>query len=52
MWYFILAVALYVCVYTVSYGVWEWKRSNKSAAVSVCVLSAAAIVIPAIKLFL
>ncbi|MBQ6998961.1 MAG: hypothetical protein IJN62_04155 [Clostridia bacterium] len=52
MWYLILAASLYACIYTVSYGVWEWKNSNKSAAVAVCVLSVAAVVIPLIKIFM
>lgn len=52
MWYLILAVALYSCIYTISYGVWEWKRKNKSASVAVCILSLAAVVIPAVNILL
>lgn len=52
MWYLILAVSVHICVYTVSYGVWEWKRSNKAAAIAVYILSVAAVAIPAVNIFL
>lgn len=52
MWYFMLAVSVYVCIYTISYGVWEWKHSNKPAAAAVCIASAVAVIIPAVKIFI
>ena len=51
MWYLILAVAIRMCIYTVSYGVWEWKRNNKPACVAVCAFSLIAVAIPAINIF-
>ncbi len=50
MWYFMLATGLYLCVYTVSYGVWEWKNSNKGAAIAICAAAAAAVALPLIKI--
>lgn len=51
MWYLVLAISLYMCIYTVSYGVWEWKRKNKPASVAVCVFSLIAVLIPAVNIF-
>lgn len=52
MWYLILAISLYVGVYTVSYAVWEWKNSNKSAAIVICILCVVAVAIPVVKVFI
>lgn len=52
MWYFMLATGIYLCVYTVSYGVWEWKNNNKPAAVVICIGALAAVAVPAIKIFM
>jgi len=51
MWYFILAVSLYICVYTASYGVFEWKNSNKEGAVAIWFFCGVSLVIPIIKIF-
>ena len=52
MWYLVFAVSLYMSVYTVSYGVWEWKRENKPACIAACAFSLVAVLIPAINIFL
>ena len=52
MWYFVLAIAIYSCVYTMSYGVWEWKRNNKPASVAVWVFSFIAVVIPTVNILI
>lgn len=51
MWYLILAISLYVFIYTVSYGVWEWKHFNKSAAVVIFAMAVVAVGIPVVKIF-
>lgn len=46
MWYVVFALSLYTCIYTASYGLWEWKRSKKGAAVAVWFLCGATVLIP------
>lgn len=46
MWYVLLAVSVYVGVYTASYGVFEWKRLNRAGAVALWTLSAVALAMP------
>lgn len=40
MGYLIFALWIYVGVYTVSYGIFEWKRKNTSGAISLWILVA------------
>lgn len=51
MWYLMLVVANYLCVYTFSYGVWEWKNGNKSGAMAVWLLCLVVVAVPVVGVF-
>lgn len=51
MWYFMLALSVYVGIYSFSYGIWEWKRHNRSGAIAVFAFCLIAVILPAVKIF-
>ena len=51
MWYIMLAVGIYLCVYTSSYGVWEWNKGNKTGAVAVWLLCLTVVAAPVVGIF-
>ena len=52
MWYLMFVLGVYVSIYTFSYGMWEWKKSNKSGAIAIFAFCLIAIALPAVKIFL
>lgn len=52
MWYFMLALGVYISIYTFSYGVWEWKKSNRSGALAIFAFCLIAIALPVVKIFI
>lgn len=52
MWFLILAIGIYVAVYTVSYGLYELKSGNMPAFFVVCFLCVVAVLMPVLKIFL
>ena len=51
MWYLVLLIGVYVWVYTMSYGIWEWKMGNKTAGVMIFLLCVVSAVFPFVKIF-
>ena len=49
----IITLLLLVCIsiYTVSYGVWTWKKKNRLGAVMIFLVAIAAFVIPVYSFF-
>lgn len=49
----IITIALLVCIfiYTVSYGVWTWKKKNILGAVMIFLVALAALAIPVYSIF-
>jgi uncharacterized membrane protein YobD (UPF0266 family) len=39
-------ILLLICIYTISFAVWNWKNGNKTGAVMVFLLCAATAVLP------
>lgn len=47
----IFAILIWTFVYTVSFGIWTWKRENKLGAVMVFVLAFTTIVLPIYSIY-
>lgn len=45
-------VLAWVFIYTISYGVWTWKKNNKSGAVAVFFIAAVSLMLPIYQLFI
>ncbi len=46
-----MAAIVLIVIYTVSYGVYEWKKKNKFGAIMVFLVSLACLTLPAYQLF-
>jgi len=46
-----LIFLLWLFIYTVSYGVWIWKKKNRLGAVMIFLVAAAALALPVYSLF-
>lgn len=47
----IFAILIWTFVYTVSFGIWTWKKENKLGAVMVFVLALTTIVLPIYSIY-
>ena len=46
-----IAFLVYVSIYTVSFGIWTWKRKNRLGAVMVFVVALASAALPLYSIF-
>jgi len=46
-----IIIVLWGCVYTISYGIWAWKKKNRLGAIAVFVLSIAVLALPVYVMF-
>lgn len=47
----IFAILIWTSVYTVSFGIWTWKKENKLGAVMVFVLALTTIALPIYSIY-
>lgn len=45
-------VIIWAFVYTVSYGIWNWKKQNKTGSVMIFIVALAVIALPVYAVFL
>lgn len=46
-----MIILLWVFLYTISYGKWEWQKKNRLAGAMVVIIALAALVLPVYLLF-
>ena len=47
----LLVFLVYVCIHTFSYGVWTWRKKNKTGAVMVMLVGLSALILPVYLIF-
>lgn len=48
----ILLVILWICIYSISFGVWTWKNNNKFGAFMIMLISLISLALPGYILIL